>query len=37
LEFRMVKCLFPYTHVSKTQEFNHNINVIQVNLKAKWG
>jgi hypothetical protein len=26
------KMPFPYTHASKTQEFNHKTNVIQVNL-----
>jgi hypothetical protein len=33
LELGMVKCLFLYTHASKTQEFNHKMNVIHVNLK----
>jgi hypothetical protein len=33
----MVKCLFPYTHVSKTQEFNHKMNVVLANLKANMG
>jgi hypothetical protein len=35
LEFEMVKCFFFYTHASKTQEFNHKMNV--VNLKANMG
>jgi hypothetical protein len=25
LELGMIKCLFPYTHASKTQEFNHKL------------
>jgi hypothetical protein len=25
---------FPYTHASKTQEFNHKMNVIHVNLET---
>jgi hypothetical protein len=25
-ELEMVKCLFPFTNASKTQEFNHKIN-----------
>ncbi len=33
----MVKYLFPYTHASKAQEFNHKMNVIQVNLEANMG
>jgi len=33
----MVKCFFPYTHASKTQEFNHKMNVIHVNLKVNMG
>ncbi len=33
----MVKCLFPYTHVGKTQEFNHKMDVIDVNLEANMG
>jgi len=33
LELGMVKCLFPYTHASKTQK----MNVIQVNLEANMG
>jgi hypothetical protein len=39
LEFKLgiVKRLFPYTHASKTQEFNHKINVIPINLKANMG
>jgi hypothetical protein len=37
LKLGMVKCIFPYTHASKTQEFNHKINVIIVNVKATWG
>ncbi len=26
----MVKCIFPYTHSSKTQEFNRKMNVTYV-------
>ncbi len=37
LELGMIKWLFPYTHENKTQEFIQKINVIHVNLKAKWG
>jgi hypothetical protein len=28
LELGMGKCFFSYTHASKTQEFNHKMNVI---------
>jgi hypothetical protein len=31
------KMFFPYTHASKTQEFNHKINVIPINFKANMG
>jgi hypothetical protein len=37
LGFGMVKCLFPYTHASKTQKINHKINVVQVNIEANMG
>jgi hypothetical protein len=30
----MVKCISPYTHASKTQKFNHKMNVVLVNLEA---
>jgi hypothetical protein len=33
----MVKWLFPYTHVNKTQEFKQKKSVMHVNLEAKWG
>jgi hypothetical protein len=33
----MVKCLFPYTHASKTQKFNLKMNVASINLEAKMG
>jgi len=33
----MVKCLFPYTHASKTQKFNCKMNVVPINLKANMG
>jgi hypothetical protein len=31
----MVKCLFPYTLDPKTQEFNHKINIVPINLETK--
>jgi hypothetical protein len=31
------KMSFLYTHVNKTQEFNHKINVILINLEANMG
>jgi hypothetical protein len=33
----MAKCLFPYTHASKTQEFNNKMNVVGANLEANMG
>jgi hypothetical protein len=33
----MVKCLFSYTHASKTQEFKSKMNVVKVNLEANMG
>jgi hypothetical protein len=33
----MVKCFFPYTHASKTQEFNNKMNVVGVNLEENMG
>jgi hypothetical protein len=33
----MVKYFFPYTHASKTQEFNRKMNVVLINLKANMG
>jgi hypothetical protein len=33
----MVKYFFPYTHVSKTQEFNHKMNVVPTNLETNTG
>jgi len=32
LELGMVKCFFPYTHASKTQEFNHKMNVVPIKI-----
>jgi hypothetical protein len=37
LIFGMVKCLFPYAHASKTQEFNRKMNVVPTNLKQILG
>jgi hypothetical protein len=37
LELGMVKCISPYTYACKTQEFNHKINVVWVNLKINMG
>ncbi len=37
LKLGMVKCIFPYTHANKTQEFNHKMNVVPINLKANMG
>jgi len=37
LELGMEKCLFPYTHASKTQEFNYKMNVVPINLEANMG
>jgi hypothetical protein len=37
LELGMIKCFFPYTYASKTQKFNHKINVVWVNLKINMG
>jgi len=33
----MAKCFFPYTHASKTQEFNRKMNVVPINLEANLG
>jgi len=33
----MIKCLFPYTHASKTTKFNHKMNIVLINLKANMG
>jgi hypothetical protein len=33
----MVKCIFPYTHANKTQEFNLKMNVASINLEANMG
>jgi hypothetical protein len=33
----MVKCVFHYTHVSKTQKINCKMNVVQINLEANMG
>jgi hypothetical protein len=37
LELGMVKCLFLYTHVSKTQEFNYKMNFVPINVKQTQG
>ncbi len=37
LELRMVKCIFPYTHVSKIQKFSPKMNVVLVNLETNMG
>jgi hypothetical protein len=36
-ELGVVKCLFPYTHDPKTQEFNHKMNIVPINLEANMG
>jgi hypothetical protein len=33
LELGKVKCVFPYTHANKPQEFNCKMNVVLVNLE----
>ncbi len=31
------KMFFPYTHASKTQEFNFKMNVVPINLETNMG
>jgi hypothetical protein len=33
----MVKCFFPYAHVSKTQKFNCKMYVLPINLEVNMG
>jgi hypothetical protein len=37
LKLGMVKCLFLYTHVNKTQEFNCKMNVVSIDFKSNIG
>jgi len=37
LELGMVNGFFFYTHASRTQEFNHKMNVVHVNLEVNMG
>jgi hypothetical protein len=37
LKLEMVKCIFPCTHASKTQNFYHKMNVAPINLEANMG
>jgi len=30
----MIKCFFPYTNASKTQELNYKMNVVPINLET---